>query len=287
MDFELPSEETYQKYIHSASVFQTIEDISAFYDYLSIRDDSTTVIVAKGPINFNYDIYVSLSNTIDSIKRLLELGRINDAFSLIRKYNDAIIIHIYALIVSEKEETAFFEEGYSLYDNIVNEWVCGNKRLIEKKECESTEKAYLKTIQDRDLQLSRLLFDKEKQKKYGHDRNVGDDNVHYNMWNNFRLNNSQIRCYPEGLRFLSEASDAVKLLFIIHFSYLILLKPEVMVSNEYLNALEEEQEPDEEAMDYAASIVCEMFEKYVDKFDKRLATYLCGCTFLKLKYNIG
>lgn len=101
MDFEIPSEDTYQKY-NCTSVFQTIEEISAFYDYLSTRDDTTTVMVAKEPINYNYDIYVSLSNTIDSIKRLLELGRINDAFSLIRKYNDAIIIHIYALIVSEK-----------------------------------------------------------------------------------------------------------------------------------------------------------------------------------------
>ena len=215
---------------------------------------------------------------------MLELGRINDAFTLIRKYNDAIIIHIFALITSEQEEKSLFDENFSFYNNIVNEWVHGRKSLVEKKDFETREGAYLSTIKKRDLQLSNLLFGKKTQKDYGHNRNIGDDNVHYNKWNNFRLNNPQIRYYPEGLHFLSEAANAIKLLFVIHFSYLILLKPTIMLSIDYLAALEERLEPDEKTINYAASIVCDMFEKYVDKFDKDLAIYLCGCTFLELRY---
>lgn len=161
--------------------------------------------------------------------------------------------------------------------------MCGNKRLIEKKEFESTEKAYLKTIQDKDLQLFKLLFDKEKQKKYGHNRNVGDDNVHYNQWNNFKWNNMSNRCNTEGLRFLNEVYDAVTMLFIIHFSYLIRLKPEIMLSCDYGYALEEGMELDDYTMNCAASIVCDMFEHYVETFDKSLADYLCKCTFLKIR----
>ena len=90
--------------------------------------------------------------------------------------------------------------------------------------------------------------------------------------------------YPISLSLLSEAYDAIRLLFVIHFSYLILLKPMAMLSCDYIYALEEGLTPDEETKNYAASIFCEMFEKYIGTFDKELADHLCDCNFLQFRY---
>lgn len=278
-----PEKGNYSRYKND-KIFQILEEIGKFYEFLSTSDATTTVSVAKGPINYNTDIFSSLFNTLDSIKQLLALGRINDAFSLIRKYNDAVIIHIYSLIVSEDEERLFFDDNHSLYNNIVNGWVNGKACLIEKGDYESKEKAYLSVIKGKDLALKRLLFNKQAQVVYGQKRSIGDDNIHYNNWNTFRLNNSQIMDYPISLSLLSEAYDTIRLLFVIHFSYLILLKPMVMLSCNYICELEEGLVPDEETKNYAASIVCDMFEKYIGTFDKELAGYLCNCNFLEIRY---
>jgi hypothetical protein len=279
----MPKKGNYKRY-QNDRIFQSIEEIKEFYDFLSTNDDSITVAVAKGPINYNTDIFSSLFNTLDSIQQLLRLGRINDAFSLIRKYNDAVIIQIYALIVSENEERLFSEESHSLYDNIVNEWVNGKACLIEKGDYDSKEEAYLSVIKGKDVALNRLLFNKRTRVAYGQKRGIGDDNLHYNNWNTFRFNNPQIMDYPISLSLLSEAYDAIRLLFVIHFSYLILLKPMAMLSCDYIYALEEGLTPDEETKNYAASIFCEMFEKYIGTFDKELADHLCDCNFLQFRY---
>lgn len=264
-------------------IHKTIDEIKEFYNFLAENDDTVTVAIAKGPINFNHDIFWSLSNTLDSIKLLLGLGRINDAFSLIRKYNDAVIIHIYALIVSEIEEQTFFEENHSLYNNIINEWVNGKNHLIEKDIFKSKEDSFLSVILNKDATLSRLLFNKRMQKDYGAKRNIGNDNVHYNNWNTFRFNNDSIMDYQISLALLTEAHETIRLLFVIHFAYLILLKPVAMLSREYADALDSGLQPNEETLNQAAQITCEMFEKYVNVFDKELANYLCNCNFLELR----
>lgn len=264
-------------------IFEIIDEIKGFYNFLADNDDTVTVTVANGPINFNNDIFWSISNTLDSIKLLLSFGRINDAFSLIRKYNDAVILHIYALIVSEKEEQMFFEENHSLYINIVNKWVNGGGHLIEKNEYESKDKRFLSVIQDRDVVLSKLLFNKKIRKEYGRKRNISNDNVHYNNWNTFRFNNDSIIDYPISLALLAEAHETIRLLFVIHFAYLILLKPVVMCSHEYQDALEIGLQPIGETTNQAAQFVIEMFEKYVVAFDNKLANYLRDCNSLELQ----
>ena len=277
----LPQKGILQEYLNNI-VFDTIDDVIEFYNYLSDNDDTVTVMVAKGPLNYNYEIYLSMANTLESIKQLLKQGRMSDAFALIRKYNDAVILHTYTLTCYEKEENNFFNEDYSLYNNVINEWVNGRKALIEKKKEEDKEQAYLVAIEEWNKELFGLLVNNDAQSIYGYLRSIENDNVHYNNWNTFRINNPEIRDFPISLSLLSEANDAIKLVFTIHFSYLILTKSAAMYSYDYINALEEGITPDENTRDCAASIISEMFEKYIEKHSKELADYLCSCTALKL-----
>ena len=277
-----PQKGNIQKYL-SSIVFETIDDIIEFYNYLSNNDDTVTVMVAKGPLNYNYEIYLSMANTLVSIKQLLKQGRISDAFALIRKYNDAVILHTYTLTCYEKEENNFFNENYSLYNNVINEWVNGRKILIEKKKEEDKEQAYLVAIKGWDKKLYGLLVNNNTTSMYGYLRSIENDNVHYNNWNAFRINNPEIRDFPISLSLLNEANDAIKLVFTIHFSYLILTKSEAMYSYDYIYALDEGITPDENTRDCAASIISEMFEKYIEKHSNELADYLCSCTALELR----
>ncbi len=278
----LPQKGIIQKYLNN-TVFETIDDVIEFYNYLFDNDDTVTVMVAKGPLNYNYEIYLSMANTLESIKQLLKQGRMSDAFALIRKYNDAVILHTYTLTCYEKEENSFFNENYSLYNNVINEWVNGRKVLIEKKKEEDKEQAYRVAIEEWNKKLFGLLVNNDAKSIYGYLRSIENDNVHYNNWNAFRINNPEIRDFPISLSLLNEANDAIKLVFTIHFSYLILTKSEAMYSYDYIYALEEGITPDANTRDCAASIISEMFEKYIEKHSKKLADYLCSCTALELR----
>ena len=278
----LPQKGIIQKYLNNI-VFDTIDDVIEFYNYLSDNDDTVTVMVAKGPLNYNYEIYLSMANTLESIKQLLKQGRMSDAFALIRKYNDAVILHTYTLTCYEKEENNFFNEDYSLYNNVINEWVNGRKVLIEKKKEEDKEQAYFAVIKEWDKELYRLLINNNSKHVYGKLRSIENDNVHHNNWNAFRINDPHIRDFPISLSLLSEANEAIKLVFTIHFSYLILTKSTAMYSCEYFDALAEGITSDENTRDCAACIISEMFEKYLEKHSKELADYLCSCTALELR----
>lgn len=278
----LPQKGNTQKYL-SSIVFETIDDIIEFYNFLFDNDGTVTVMVAKGPLNYNYEIYLSLANTLESIKQLLKQGRMSDAFALIRKYNDAVILHTYTLICYEKEENNFLNENYSLYNNVINEWVNGRKVLIEKRNEEDKEQAYLVAIKGWDKELFGLLVNNDTTRMYGNLRSIENDNVHYNNWNTFKLNNPEIIDFPLSLSLLNEANDAIKLVFAIHFSYLILTKTAAMYSYDYINALEEGITPDENTRDCAASLISDMFEKYIEKHSSELADYLCSCTALELR----
>ncbi len=278
----LPQKGNFEKY-QKNPIFATIDELIEFYQFLSGSDNSTTIMVAKGPVNYNYEIYLSMANTLDSIKQLLKLGRLSDSLTLIRKYNDAVILHIYTLTCCEKEENGFLNENFSLYNNVINEWVNGRKVLIEKKKEEDKEQAYLAAIKEWNKELFGLLINNKSKLVYGNLRSIENDNVHHNNWNAFRINDPHIRDFPLSLSLLTEANDAIKLVFIIHFSYLILTKSTAMYSCDYIDALEEGMIPDENTRDCAASIIREMFEKYIEKHSKELADYLCGCSSLGLR----
>src|SRR5690554_6449458 len=76
-------------------VFKELCIYSEFYDSLSF---SVMNWIPNGTDSFfNLDTYIisSIKGTIDSIREILIKGRINDSYSLIRKYFDSTMINIY------------------------------------------------------------------------------------------------------------------------------------------------------------------------------------------------
>ena len=272
------------KAYYENKVFTLLKDIECFYDFVSQQNFSKSALIVKTVINIDYGIYSSLEGTIESINCLLNNGRINDAFALIRKYNDAIIVDIYKSILIEKEEQKFrtsLDTGkdYKLYDNVINNWANYTQQLYNEKD---SKKVYseIKKFDDK-------LFDKfdfSNEGNYKKNRDMCNDNVHYNSWRNFSMNNNKLYDYDNTrTSYLNQADIIIQELFSIHFAYILLISPEYLISSDYVDYLDCGEEPLEGSENWVAPIVQDMFDKYITNTNKDLAMYLKSCNFLELK----
>ena len=262
MNIGQPRFENIQRYREHA-IFKLLEDIREFYSCLSNNDRTTTIGIVEGVFNINSIIYESISDTIESIELLLRKGHMSDAMALMRKYNDAVTLHVYQIITAKEIEYNYsIEDSFFTYTNIINDWVYGKKELMKK------EDDVISVIKNKDPQFASMIFKNAKAYKWG--RKVGDDNVHYNHLESFIINNKMILNYDLALNYLYDSLNAIKLIFNIHFSYLLLFNYACMVEEE---SMEMELRTTDGKL-YAAPFVCEMFEKYILTLDPELAKYI-------------
>ena len=156
-------------------VFDDLKYMMAFYDSVSMSCFGFIAAGTHGIANYASYIYSAIEGTLDSISTLLKKGRINDAYTLIRKLFDDILLEIY-VDVTLKEKFSI----NNFYVEEVNEWLQGKHRIpkIEKilKHLEKSERT-------KDLYL---LFGWETYLKKN--RELLDDSVHSNRFQQILLN---------------------------------------------------------------------------------------------------
>lgn len=71
-------------------------------------------------------MFLAMKGTVDSIKLLLQKGRFNDAFVLVRKLYDDILTQIYISVT--------LKEKFDVFDNFsveeVNQWLKSSYRIV-------------------------------------------------------------------------------------------------------------------------------------------------------------
>ena len=92
-------------------LFVELEEMKNLYEGLSDRSYNFIANGTKGLINYVSYYFMSIYGTLDSIKTLLTIGRINDALVLVRKLFDDILTEIY-LDVTLKDKFNVFESLY-------------------------------------------------------------------------------------------------------------------------------------------------------------------------------
>ena len=120
MDIEHKMPEAYLKH----KVFDDLKYMKEFYDSISMSCFSFVATGTHGITNYASYVYSAIEGTLDSITILLKNGRINDAYTLIRKLFDDILLEIY-MDVTLKDKISidnFFVEE-------VNEWIHGKHRI--------------------------------------------------------------------------------------------------------------------------------------------------------------
>ena len=120
MDIEHKMPEAYLKH----KVFDDLKYMKEFYDSISMSCFSFVATGTHGITNYASYVYSAIEGTLDSITILLNNGRINDAYTLIRKLFDDILLEIYMDVILKDKisiDNFFVQE--------VNEWIQGKHIL--------------------------------------------------------------------------------------------------------------------------------------------------------------
>ncbi len=107
-------------------VFGELKTYSDFYNSLSFSIMNWVSHGTKAILNLDTYSYSSIKGTIDSIREILEKGRINDAYALIRKYFDSTFINIYSNL--------YLQDNFNIDNFIVekiDKWINGTESIPE------------------------------------------------------------------------------------------------------------------------------------------------------------
>ena len=248
--------ESYTKH----KIFGEIEDYKDFYDSIS---NSCHCFIPNGVepmLNYASYIFTSIQSTLDSVKMLFENGRINDAYVLIRKLFDDILVEIYIDIL--RKDNFDYEENIIVKD--ANEWIKGKYRI-------PCIKKILQTIKDSPTTKEIYPF-------FGwntyleKDRVFLDDSVHSNRYSIMLINCDQL--YIENReQYLDKASVILKQIFTLHLSFIFYLNPQYLMDSTYVDYLDEGATPPKGSENWIAIYAQEAFDKYI-KARAQLATLI-------------
>ena len=172
------------------------------------------------------------------------------------------------------------EEIKNIWDkSIVRKWVFHEEKLWgDKKKTLSTIKVEIKKV---DPELGNLFEDMEKK---SNDRQVCNNNVHYNSWETFAINDFHyLSGTRKGVRLLNDLYDIVLRLFVYHFSYTYIQRGFIYGSYDYINYLEEGLEPEPDSQYWVAQIVQDVFDKYIKTEYNAIAQHLINNGIMNLK----
>ena len=261
IDHKMP--EAYLKH----KVFDDLKYMREFYDSLSCSCFSFVASGTKGIGNYASYVYSSIEGTLDSITTLLTKGRINDAYTLIRKLFDDILLEIY-MDVNLKDK--FSLENYIVEE--VNEWIQGKHRIPKSEKILK----YLKTSEStRDL-YPLLGWDTYLKKN----RELLDDSVHSNRFHLMLLNCNKVYL-DDRERHLKNCEIVLSQLFLLHLSFIFHLNPHYLMASDYMDYMEEGLTPPEGSEAWIASFAQDAFDKVIKPY-KTIANFILTTCYLEI-----
>ena len=276
-------------------IFTLLDDIIDFYNRMEDKSSCqvNSMFCVKDIPSIDSHLFPSVRATVISIKQLLKLAHINDAFSLVRKYEDAVLLCIYIGLFLNKEHEVVMDRILkddpflfeNLYKNKINEWVKeGNKFDLKVDESKIATFDEVKELNNM------FKLQSEKTGKQGSSdfakstlRQFCNNNVHYNALKYFSYNNPTSYNYRNTrIKLLDAMLQSMTNIFIVHFSYTLVINPIYFTSDDYVDALNLKEEPIEGSQNLIAPFIQELIDKYI-KSNKELYGYLKDCNFLEIK----
>ena len=249
-------------------VFSELERYMDFYKNLSW---SVLNFISMGTSAiYNIDSYVSSSiqGTLESIREILNNGRINDAYALLRKYYDSVIINVYSNL--------YLKDNFSIENFVVEKidnWLKGKEQLPEFRIMSN----YIRSS-DKVAAINNLLYADDRYKKI---RDRCNDHTHYNFFLNVLLNDNEIRL-ENRLQVLNSFSGDALDVFILHLTYLFFLNNHYMTSSDYLDALECGMTPEPDSQYWVAPFIQEVFDDIIKKQRPDIASTIKQYTCMQL-----
>jgi hypothetical protein len=232
-------------------VFEQLNEYSEFYKSLSFSIFGFISTGTKSIYNIDSYLYSSIQGTLESIKDILIKGRINDSYSLLRKYYDSAVINVYSLL--------YLNDNISLENFIVEKidnWLKGKEQLPEYRIMSS----YIRSS-NKLTKINDLLYKDDTYKKL---RKRCNDHTHYNFYYNVLLNDNEIYL-KNRIIVLDGFSNDLKNIFIMHLSYIFYLNEHYMASSDYVDSLDCGMAPEEGSQYYVAPFIQNVFDRVIKK----------------------
>lgn len=249
-------------------VFEDLVYMREFYYSLSYRCYSFVSSGTKGIGNYASYVYSSIEGTLDSITTLLTKGRINDAYTLIRKLFDDILLEIY-MDVNLKDK--FCLENYIVEE--VNEWIQGKHRIPKSVKILK----YLETSK-RTRNLYPLFGWDTYLKK---NRELLDDSVHSNRFHLMLLNCNTVHI-EDRERHLKNCEIVLNQLFLLHLSFIFHLSPYYLMASDYMDYMEEGLTPPKGSEAWIAPFAQDAFDKVIKPHEK-IANFILTTCYLEIQ----
>ena len=240
----------FAKKYQNHSVFKLINEISENYNFFSYSSFNHLNLHLSLTTNIDSIIFSSLKGTLNSINDILKVGRINDAFSLLRKYYEGVIIDIYkSAYIKEKYTNLSFD-----YAEQIEKWCKGEKELPQY----SKMIKYLQRVKC--LEKIRPFYDIQEKGFYDKIKMKCNENLHYNKLGYMLLNNSDY--YVENReQYLTLIHKYISAIFEFHMACLFILHPEYWIASDYIDALECGCTPKENSQYWISPAGQQMFNK--------------------------
>jgi hypothetical protein len=250
-------------------VFARIKEYASFYDSLSFHISSWTTRGTTAVLNMDTHVYSSMHGTLESIHNTLLNGRVSDAYTLLRKFYDVTIINVYSNIYLEEK---FDFDTYIVAQ--INDWLKGTKQIPEFR----VMSQYIK----KSIRLQPITVLLANDGTYKNVRSRCNDYTHYNFYKNLLINDNAayLKSRPKALDTFIKDLDAI---FIQHFAYLFYFKDHYMMATDYVDCLDMDLEPEENAQNFVANFIQEMFDKIVKVKRPDLAGEIKSNTNMQLK----
>lgn len=250
-------------------IFSEINEYKSFYRSLSYSISNWVSMGTSAIRNLDTYVYTSIEGTLESIQKILKMGRMNDSYALLRKYFDATMINIYSNL--------YLENNFSFDNRIVKQiedWKNGSETIPEYR----VISRYVK--QSQKLEPVTQLLNKDN--RYRAIRNRCNNHMHYNFYKNLIYNDNKIYL-GDRVELLNTLSNDLKDLFIQHISYLFYLKEHYMMSSDYIDALEIGSQPEEGSQYFVAPFIQKIFDDVLKKNRSDIAQLIKEDTIMELE----
>lgn len=246
-------------------IFDELVEYQDFYKSLSDNILFFTKYGVKTFANIDSYAFSSIAGTLESIRAILQLKRIGDAYTLIRKYRDSIYVTTYIDICLKQN---FNFENWIVKE--IDDWINGRSPLPRKIHKVITDFESLKdthTIMDSDGRYKKLS-----------DRS--SDYVHHNKYSTFLMNDSEIDL--ERVPELNRISMDVRDLFVLHFAYIMALNEHYIRSSDFSDYMDfGESSPDGSDV-WVAPFAQDIFDAIIKKHRPDFAAQIMKATVMEL-----
>lgn len=246
MNVEHKMSETYLKH----KVFDDLKYMMEFYDSISMGCYRFIAMGLSGGANYASYVYLSIEGTLDSISILLTQGRINDAFTLIRKLFDDILLEVY-MDVTLKDK---FDLKKNFIVKEVDEWIRKKYRIPQ---AEKIMKCLEKSERTKELYP---LFGWNTCLK--ENRALLDDSVHSNRFQQMLLNCNTVNIKGRE-HHLKNCENILNQLFLLHLSFIFHLNPQYLMASDYMDCMEIGMTPPDGCQNWIASFAQDAFDKVI------------------------